>query len=120
MVAMLGVSGFAISNGDPLNIIAPFDSVGNACGKDLQGVPLNVTDFSEYKYKQFTRLIEGTAGDPTLLFNSVCVKSCPMQGDELECMTNEDETSCPRSKYDTELEFGYCLPAGDDVQEALV
>lgn len=29
MVAMLGVSGFAISNGDPMNIIAPFDSVGN-------------------------------------------------------------------------------------------
>jgi solute carrier family 44 (choline transporter-like protein), member 2/4/5 len=27
--AMLGVSGFAVSNGDPLNIIAPFDSVGN-------------------------------------------------------------------------------------------
>jgi hypothetical protein len=26
---MLGVSGFAVSNGDPLNIIAPFDSVGN-------------------------------------------------------------------------------------------
>ena len=60
MVAMLGVSGFAISNGDPMNIIAPFDSVGNKCGKELQGLPENITDFSEYKYKQFTRLIEGS------------------------------------------------------------
>jgi solute carrier family 44 (choline transporter-like protein), member 2/4/5 len=26
---MLGVSAFAVTNGDPMNIIAPFDSVGN-------------------------------------------------------------------------------------------
>jgi len=34
-------------------------------------------------------------------------------------MTNEDEPECPTSDYDTELEFGYCLPTGDDVQAAL-
>ena len=118
MVAMLGVSGFAISNGDPMNIIAPFDSVGNQCGKELQGLPENVTDFSEYKYKQFTRLIEGSQ-DPTKLLNSICVKECPLKDTAPDCMTNEDEPECPTSYYDTELEFGYCLPTGDDVQAAL-
>ena len=57
LVAMLGVSGFAIANGDPVNIISPYDSVGNKCGAELQGIPENVTDFTEYKYKHFTRLI---------------------------------------------------------------
>lgn len=122
LVAMLGVSGFAISNGDPLNIIAPFDSVGNQCGKTLQGVdydPVNTTDFTEYKYKHFTRLIEGTSSSPTLLYNAVCVKECPMQQADFDCKTNAHETSCPKSYYDTALEYGYCLPTGDDVQAAL-
>jgi hypothetical protein len=78
-----------------------------------------VTDFSEYKYKHFTRLIEGTSNNPTLLYNAVCVKECPMKQAEYECKTNTDETECPTSYYDTQLEFGYCLPNGDDVQEAL-
>lgn len=34
-------------------------------------------------------------------------------------MTNEDEPDCEDAMYDTELQFGYCLPTGDDVQEAL-
>lgn len=122
LVAMLGVSGFAVSNGDPMNIIAPFDSVGNQCGRLLQGVdytPVNETDFSEYKYKMFTRLIEGTSSNPTLLYNSVCVKECPMKGADFDCKTNDDEKECPKSFYDTSLQYGYCIPAGDDVQVAL-
>ena len=122
MVAMLGVSGFAISNGDPMNIIAPFDSVGNQCGKLLQGVDydqVNVTDFSEYKYKHFTKLIEGTGQNPTLLYNAVCVKKCPKKDEEVDCKINDHEPECPKTYYDTELEFGYCLPTGEDVQEAL-
>jgi hypothetical protein len=42
-----------------------------------------------------------------------------MKGSEYECMTNSHETECPSSMYDTQLEFGYCLPSGDDVQVAL-
>ena len=119
LVAMLAVSGFAISNGDPMNIIAPFDSVGNRCGKLLQGidyVPANETDFTEYKYKHFTRLIEGTSSNPTLLYNAVCVKECPLKDAELDCKTNDHETECPESYYDTYLEYGYCIPTGDQVQ----
>ena len=122
LVAMIAVSGFAISNGDPMNIIAPFDSVGNQCGKVLQGIdndPANETDFTDYKYKHFTRLIEGTSNDVTLLYNAVCVKECPLKDADLDCMTNADETECPKSSYDTYLEFGYCVPTGDDVKEAL-
>lgn len=32
IVAMIGVSGFAISTGDPKKILTPFDSDGNLCG----------------------------------------------------------------------------------------
>jgi hypothetical protein len=106
LVAMLAVSGFAISNGDPMNIIAPFDSVGNQCGKPLQGIdytPVNETDFSEYKYKHFTRLIEGTGSNPTLLYNAVCVKECPMKEKDYDCKINADETECSKSYYDTSL-----------------
>ena len=42
-----------------------------------------------------------------------------MQGVAADCMTNEDEPECPTSYYDTDLEFGYCLPTGEDVQAAL-
>jgi hypothetical protein len=107
LVAMLGVSGYAINNGDPMNIIAPFDSVGNQCGKTKQGVDyaeVNVTDFTEYKFKHFTRLIEGTSSNPALLYNAVCVKACPVKGQsDYECKTNAHEQSCPLSYYDTEV-----------------
>jgi hypothetical protein len=105
-----------------MNIIAPFDSVGNQCGRPLQGVdydPVNQTDFTEYKYKHFTRLIEGTNEDPSLLYNAVCVKECPLKDADLDCKTNDQEPSCPKSEYDTHLEYGYCIPAGDEVQAAL-
>jgi solute carrier family 44 (choline transporter-like protein), member 2/4/5 len=104
IVGMLGISGFAISNGDPLNIIAPFDSVGNRCGFPLQGLertPVNETDFSEYKYKHFTDLIAGTSNNPLVLYNAVCVKECPKKQAEYECMTNSDVESCTQSYYDT-------------------
>ena len=77
-----------------------------------------MTDFSEFKYKHFTRLLEGTQ-NPLVLYNAVCVSECPTKGNPSLCMTNEDEPECEDAMYDTELQFGYCLPAGDDVQEAL-
>jgi len=43
------------------------------------------------------------------------VKECPKKENTPDCMTNEDEPDCPSSLYDTQLEFGYCLPEGDDV-----
>ena len=30
--SMIGITGYAISEGDPLKMLTPFDSVGNKCG----------------------------------------------------------------------------------------
>jgi|TARA_B110001450_G_scaffold252694_1_gene274898 hypothetical protein len=50
---MLGISGWAIGAGDPMNIIAPFDSDGHRCGaKD--------TEYELFPYKHFTSLITNT------------------------------------------------------------
>jgi len=32
IVVMVGLSGFALTKGDPRKILTPYDSVGNACG----------------------------------------------------------------------------------------
>lgn len=35
-VAIIGVSGYALTTGDPQRILTPFDSDGNACGRPDQ------------------------------------------------------------------------------------
>lgn len=116
LVVMVGLSGYALKNGDPKNILTPFDSVGNKCGAINQGIPANVTDYSEYKYKYFTNLTPSTVGSTTGIFNAVCVKECPKQGEVPACMPNKDSESCPTSYFDSVGKFGYCLPEKDDVQ----
>jgi hypothetical protein len=81
--------------------------------------PANTTDFTEFKYKHFTRLIEGTGQDPTLLYNAVCVSECPLKDEVAKCMTNTDEDECPKTYYETQLNYGYCIPAGEEVEAAL-
>ena len=39
LVSMIGITGYAVAEGDPMDIITPFDSVGNRCGKPNQGIP---------------------------------------------------------------------------------
>ena len=88
---MMLAAAYGFKKGSPLKIITPFDSVGNRCGAPNQGVEIlgsfgkkgsitqvNVTDFSEYKYKYFTNLKpQLNLKDSTTLFNAVCVKECP-------------------------------------------
>ena len=71
IAAMLGVSGYALSTGDPMNIITPFDSDGNKCGEVG-------TDFENYPNKHFTSLL-AAAGDTSnpSIFNADCVSKCP-------------------------------------------
>jgi len=111
--AMLGVSGYALTTGDPYNIITPFDSDGNKCG--AKG-----TDFEDYKYKHFTNLLVNNGGED--LYYSVCVSECPAKGEDYndKCKTNNDITSCNfmTVMYDTELSFGYCMPTQEDSAEA--
>jgi hypothetical protein len=89
-VGMLACSGLGYATGDPMKIFTPFDSDGNQCGlanQTLSNSTLNIErDFTEYKYKYFTGLLNGVkeaaadgadALDNPALFNAVCVKECP-------------------------------------------
>ena len=81
---------------------------------------MNTTDFSEYPYKYFTNLVPGNALDLVDIFNAVCVKKCPKQGETPECMINSDASECPDNNlFDTELKGSFCLPEGDDVKDIL-
>jgi hypothetical protein len=84
VVGMVGVSGYAISNGDPLKILTAFDSDGNKCGANNQaasgdGIGLGERDFTEYPYKFYTDLDNALfgIGDKAVYTLSVCVKTCP-------------------------------------------
>lgn len=135
--ALLGVSGYAISTGDPYNLVTPFDSDGNECGKPNQGKS-NITiggntlpwtrDFSEYKYKYFSQLLTATTGKTDAIYDAVCVSECPknvpMPGDfgggfNVKCIPNNDEEDCPRAMYNTSLVFGYCLPEMNSTVELI-
>lgn len=66
IAGMIVISVFAFKRGDPIRIITPFDSVGNRCGVDGQGVEpsyakggVNNTDYSEHRYKLFTDVQTG-------------------------------------------------------------
>jgi hypothetical protein len=128
LFALIGVSGYAFTTGDPHNLITPFDSDGNECGKISQGKS-NITiasktfpwtrDFSDYRYKYFSQLLQATAGNTDKIYNALCVSECPknvpMPGDfggsfKVKCIPNNDEDKCPTALYNTTQVFGYCLP----------
>jgi hypothetical protein len=83
MVVVLGasiaVSCWGVMNGDPNRILVPFDSDGNECGKPLQAMSAvqGERDFTEYKYKYFTKVIQKATSASTKKYNAVCVKTCP-------------------------------------------
>jgi len=80
--------------------MTPFDSVGNKCGAPNQGGfeprpgGVNTTDLTEYKYKQFTGIVQAAGGSVEDLYDAVCVKECPKeQGELISCFRNKD-TDC--------------------------
>ena len=118
LASMLGITGYAVANGDPMKIITPFDSVGNKCGAENQGIPLNVTDFTNYKLKHFSSLFEAIQ-NPLKIYESVCVEKCPLAGETPNCKTNSDVSSCPQSYYNTSELYGYCLPSKETLETTL-
>jgi hypothetical protein len=84
-VGMLGITGIALTQGDPTKIFTPFDSDGNQCGLPDQTLSNSTEnfkrDFTDYKFKHFTGLESLVAGADSMnnvaLFNAVCVKVCP-------------------------------------------
>mmetsp|Transcript_14788 Transcript_14788/g.25159 ORF Transcript_14788/g.25159 Transcript_14788/m.25159 type:complete len:161 (+) Transcript_14788:50-532(+) len=109
--SMVAVTGLAISEGDPVKIMTPFDSDGNKCGQPDQ----NGVDFTDFPYKHFTSLIS----QGNNIFNAVCVEKCPLKDEVPNCITNDDVDSCPEAQYDTELLFSYCMPSRETAKEVV-
>ena len=131
--AMIGISGYAFSTGDPKVLLTKFDSDGNICGngtvlqdRSAQGA----RDFAEFGLKYFTNLPDFAATAGTGQVYSVCVKTCPKKTDvNIECMVNDDVAVCPSGPaadmasgapvilFDTHDVMGYCIPEYDDIKE---
>jgi len=126
LAAMIAVTALGLKDGDPSRIITPFDSVGNRCGAEDQGVEIfgdqtvvNSTDYTEYPYKYFTNLnVENAATGITNIWQAVCVKECPADsGVTPECKPNSEREECPEAQYGTVVQGTFCVPAKDDVKE---
>jgi hypothetical protein len=123
-VVMVGVSFLGFTQGDPMRIVTPFDSVGNRCGAKLQGVEImagtgvlsvNTTDYSMFPYKYFSNIQVGSTSTIGI-FDAVCVLSCPKSGETATCMINSDVTTCPKATYDSTELGTYCMPEKDDLK----
>jgi len=123
LAAMVFVTLFAVETGDPNRILTPFDSDGNECGQPLQTatVGLGSRDFSEYRYKYFTSVMQAATGSKGGVYDAVCVKSCPKNVGSIsqmntggvvkvDCLANSVIKACPDSFYNTTQLLGYCLP----------
>ena len=138
VVVMIGISGYAISTGNPELIFTPFDSDGNQCGKPDQRGYNDTTaerrDFTDYPYKQFTGLDKILNADlnagttDSAMYDAICVKEClsfqdmPLTGVTFESMsTSTQPENLSWSVFDdpilvgtanTTLQYGICVPAG--------
>ena len=123
VAAMVFVTMFAVEKGDPNRILTPFDSDGNECGQPLQIATggLGQRDFSPYKYKYFTSIMQVATGNKGSTYDAVCVSSCPKDIGSLsamamsavskvDCLVNSVVKECPNSFYNTTQLLGYCLP----------
>jgi hypothetical protein len=109
---MVGITGYALKNGDPMAMITPFDSEGYKCGMPNQG-PLNKTDMTDYPYKFMYNLFYLADGKVTPeAYKSSCVKSCPDIGVAPSCIKGDGSTTdcASASEYGTSLYRTYCLP----------
>ena len=70
--AMIGLSGYGISKGNPGKLIAPYDGAGNLCGFDA------MKDFPKV---YLTHLLQPAAEVNTLIGFGLCVKVCPADKD---------------------------------------
>jgi solute carrier family 44 protein 1 (choline transporter-like protein) len=127
LVVMVGLSGFAFSKGDPLNIITPFDSVGNRCGAPGQGLEVygtmyptvNTTDFTDYPYKYFTKLLP-SSGPSTAPAEAEPAPAEPAANTTTDgtadpaADTTTDETADPAADTTTD---GTAEPAADTTSE---
>jgi len=81
---------------------------------------VNITDYSDYKFKYFTNLkVEADIDDLAVLFRAICVKACPIKGEVPICKPTSQISKCPMNQmYDTEAFYFICLPEKDDAKDA--
>lgn len=106
--AMGYIGNYAVSNGDPALIMAPYDSVGAYCGRS--------PGYEAYPYLWFQNL------DSTIWFAyTACVSACPTANNtQADCKLSDNSivTSCTPepSPYDSKLIFDrWCLPIYDSL-----
>lgn len=80
-IASVGVAIYGFGKGDLQNIVQPYDSSGNPCGR-------NQTKAYPYLYLQTTNPL-------TWAKTTACIKACPTTpNDQLECHTNNEVSNC--------------------------
>jgi solute carrier family 44 (choline transporter-like protein), member 2/4/5 len=101
---------YAVANGDPLLIIAPYDADGNFCGKS--------PGYEDYPYLWFENLSYGF-----WLPWGVCVQSCPTVANPIpECIPAGLADTCdPKPEaYDSRLFIDrFCVPVYDSLPVSL-
>ena len=118
---MVGLGFYGISNGDPYNILTPFDTEGNRCGAPGQGAG-GTKDFTDYPLKFFSNFgasentVSGIPKSKKELFRSVCVSECPLKTVQTNCQSN---STCPIALLDTTAQHKYCLPTGESIAAAM-
>jgi hypothetical protein len=99
---------YGFSNGDLSNIIPPYDSSGNRCGKG---------DLKDFKFLYFTTVNPKSWTDKT-----ACVKSCPATDkDTIECYTNKEVTDCSQLPVRAHYSFGerFCWPKDSKMESEI-
>lgn len=101
IVAMIGVSGYCIVQGNIETLIAPVDGERNICG---------VGAANDYPYLFFEDA--DTSKNITNLFaKSVCVKECPTAANQdLDCFVTPTKQVCHKSQYGSKPFGLLCFP----------
>lgn len=86
LAASIAITIYSFNAASPGGFLVPYDSDGNQCGMPNQaktdrlvkdGIVL-ARDFTDYKYKYFTRVLQTATGSKEGKYNAVCVKECPV------------------------------------------
>ena len=105
-LSSIGIAFYGFLKGDLKNVVQPYDSSGNACGRDL-------THHHPYLYLQSTSEAFWAA-------KTACVKACPTtEQSGVDCYTNEQIKQCTDLEIKPTYTFAgrFCWPKGIDMSE---
>jgi hypothetical protein len=86
IVSMVGLSGWAMTKGNPMKLLTTFDQDSNACGIDDPKYSAG----KDYPFLYFPALQEAAAaaagGKADPFKYPICVKSCPKETGPISCL----------------------------------